>query len=109
MKVFDLDVLKQGKVEESILIHSFEEYESLGGKMDILDAYSTTKSRAKMYEDRYIQGMDMSLSGIPVEKSIITKNRLLAQVFWTILHQWFNKPLRKVSYANFDLDEFNKL
>lgn len=109
MKVFDIEILKQGKVEESILVHSFDEYKSLGGTKDILDVYAVTRDRAKMYEDRYIQGMDMSLSGIPVEESIITKNRLLAQVFWTILHQWFNKPLRKVSYANFDLDEFNKL
>lgn len=109
MKVFDIEILNQGRVEESITVHSFEEYKSLGGTMDILDAYAVTKDRAKMYEDRYIQGMDMSLSGIPVEESVITKNRLLAQVFWYILHLWFNKPLRKVSYANFDLDEFNKL
>ena len=109
MKVFDLDVLKQGKVEESILVKSYQEYQDKGGKLDILDAYATTKDRAKMYEDRYIQGMDMACSGIPVEESIITKNRLLAQVFWTILHLWFNRPLRKVSYSTFDLDEFNKL
>ena len=109
MKVFDIEVLKQGKVEESILVHSFDEYKSLGGTMDILDVYAVTRDRAKMYEDRYIQGMDMSLSGIPVEEDVITKNRILAQVFWYILHLWFNKPLRKVSYATFDLEEFNKL
>ena len=109
MKVFDTEILKQGKVEESILIHSFDEYKSLGGTKDILDVYAITRDRAKMYEDRYIQGMDMSLSGIPVEEGVITKNRLLAQVFWYILHLWFHRPLRKVSYANFDLEEFNKL
>jgi len=109
MKVFDIEILRQGKVEESILVHSFDEYKSLGGKMDILDAYAITRDRAKMYEDRYIQGMDMSLSGIPVKEDTITKNRLLAQTFWTILHLWFNRPLRKVSYATFDLEEFNKL
>ena len=109
MKVFDIKILKQGKVEESILVHSFDEYKSLGGTMDILDVYAVTRDRAKMYEDRYIQGMDMLLSGIPVEEDVITKNRLLAQVFWTILHLWFNRPLRKVSYTTFDLEEFNKL
>ena len=109
MKVFDIEILKQGKVEESILVHSFDEYKSLGGTMDILDAYAVTKDRAKMCEGRYIQDMDMSLSGIPVEESAITKNRLLAQVFWTILHLWFNRPLRKVSYTTFNLEEFNRL
>lgn len=109
MKVFDIDIALQGKIEESILVHSFSEYKDLGGKMDILDAYAITKDRAKMYEDRYIQGMDMSLSGIPVEKSTITKNKFLAQTFWLILHKWFNKPLRTVSYATFDLKEFNKV
>lgn len=109
MKVFNIEILEQGKVEESILIHSFDEYKSLSGKMDILDAYAMTKGRAKVYEYRYIQDMDMSLSGIPVDESVINKNRLLAQVFWTILHLWFNKPLRKVSYTTFDLEEFNKL
>ena len=109
MKVFDIEILKQGKVEESILVHSFDEYKSLGGTKDILDVYAVTRDRAKMYEDRYIQGMDMSLSGIPVEEGVITKNRLLAQIFWTILHLWFNRPLRKVSYASFDFEEFNKL
>ena len=109
MKVFDTEILKQGKVEESILVHSFNEYKSLGGTMDILDAYAITRDRAKMYEDRYIQGMDMSLSGIPVEENNITKNRLLAQVFWYILYLWFNKPLRKVNYRTFDLEEFDRL
>lgn len=109
MKVFDINLVEQGKIEESILVHSFSEYKELGGKMDILDAYAVTKDRAKMCESRYIQGMDMALSGITVDESIITKNKLLAQVFWTILHLWFNRPLRKVSYATFDLEEFNKL
>ena len=109
MKVFDIEILKQGKVEESILVHSFDEYKSLGGKMDILDVYAIIRDRAKMYEDRYIQGMDMSLSGIPIEEDAITRNRLLARVFWYMLHLWFNRPLRKVSYATFNLEEFNKL
>lgn len=109
MEIFDLDVLRQGKVEESILVKSFQEYQIKGGKMDVLDAYAVTRDRAKRYEDRYIQAMDMCISGIPVEEEIITKNRLIAQVYWNILHLWFNKPLRKVSYSTFDLNEFNNL
>lgn len=102
-------LLNQGNIEGSIIVKSFQQYKDGGGKLDILDTYALTRDRAKMYEDRYIQGMDMSLSGIPVEEDVITKNRLLAQVFWTILHLWFNRPLRVVDYLTFDLNEFNKL
>lgn len=102
-------LLDQGKIEESIIVKSFQEYKDLGGTLDMLDTYALTKERAKKYESNYIQGMDMSLSGLPVKEDVLRKTRLLAQVFWEILHLWFNKPLRIVSYSEFDLNEFNKL
>lgn len=110
MKVFNLEtLLNQGKVKESIIVKSFQEYKDLGGKLDILDTYALTKERAKKYEDAYISLMDMALSGIEVDEDNIRRNRLLAQVFWTILHLWFNKPLRVVSYSTFNLEEFERL
>lgn len=109
MRLFNTAILAQGKVEESILVPSFKVYKSLGGKYDMLDVYSRIKERAKEYESKYISFMDMSLSGISVEDREITASRLIAQVYWTILSKWFDKPLRKVSYYNFDLDEFNRL
>lgn len=109
MKIFDLGTLFKGKVTESILVESFDDYQKNGGTKDMFDVYSDIKSKAKKYESNYIQGMDMYLSGIPVKEGIVRKNQLLAEVFWTILHLWFNKPLRDVNYCNFSLDEFNSL
>lgn len=109
MRLFNTAILSQGKIEESILVPSFKVYKSLGGKYDMLDVYSRIKERAKEYESRFISCMDMKISGISVEDREIVMNRLIAQVYWTILSKWFDKPLRKVSYYNFDLDEFNKL
>ncbi len=109
MKIFDLEVLYKGKVTESVIVKSYQEYQELGGQKDIFDIYSLIKDRAKKHESNYITGMDMSLSGIPVEDEVIRRNALLAQINWYLLHLWFNKPLRVVSLSNFDLDEFNKL
>ena len=109
MKLFDLNTLYEGKVMESILVKSFDEYKDKGGERDFLDTYAHFKSKAKQYESDYISMMDMSLSGIPVKDSEIIQYRLLAQVFWTLLSLWFNKPLRKVSYSTFDLKEFDNL
>ena len=109
MKLFNLNTLYKGKIMESIYIKSFDEYKDNGGKMDMLDTYAHFKSKAKQYESDYISMMDMSLSGIPVKDSEIIQYRLLAQVFWTLLSLWFNKPLRKVSYSTFNLNEFDKL
>ena len=109
MRLFNTAILSQGKIEESILVPSFQVYKSLGGKYDMLDIYSRIKERAKEYESRFISCMDMKISGISVEDREIVMNRLIAQVYWTILSKWFDKPLRKVSFVNFDLDEFNRL
>lgn len=109
MKVIDSEILYQGKVSESVLVHSFEEYKKLGGTRDMLDLYALVKDRAKCSEGNYISYMDQALSGIPVSDEFIERQRLKAQVNWYLLHLWFNKPLRKVSYGNFDLDEFNRL
>lgn len=110
MKVFDLSIMESaGNIESCILIHSFEEYKELGGTRDMLDVYSIIKARAKDYESKYIDCMDMACSGIPVEDKVIRKYRLLAQTFWYILHLWFNKPLREVNYRTFDFNEFNAL
>ena len=35
MKILDKDLLKQGKVEEAILVHSYAEYQVKGGQRDI--------------------------------------------------------------------------
>lgn len=102
-------LLNQGNVEGSIIVKSFQQYKDGGGKLDILDTYALTRDRAKKYEDRYIMLMDMACSDIEVSEDNIRRNRLLAQVFWTILHLWFNRPLRVVDYLTFDLNEFNKL
>lgn len=109
MQVLDQKVLFEGKVEESILIRSFEDYKKEGGKRDMLDLYAFIKERAKREELKYIQAMDMSLSGIEVSDDYLTKQRLRAQANWYLLHLWFNKPLRKVSFSDFDLEEFNRL
>ena len=47
--------------------------------------------------------------GIEVSDEYLRKQKLCAQANWYLLHLWFNKPLRKVSYSNFDLEEFNRL
>ena len=109
VKVINSEILKQGKVEESIIVKSFDEYKKLGGDMDEFQAYFKTLDRAKYFESLYISGMDMSLSGIPVNEEALRIKRLYAQVFWTIRHLWFGKPLRKVSFADFDLAEFNSI
>ena len=109
MQILDQKLLFEGKVEESILIHSFEDYKKQGGKRDMLDLYAFIKERAKREEGRYIDAMDQSLSGIDVSDDYLRKQRLRAQVNWYLLHLWFKKPLRKVSYINFDLEEFNRL
>ena len=109
MQVLDQKILFEGKVEESILIHSFEDYKKQGGKRDMLDLYAFIKERAKREESRYIDAMDQSLSGIEVSDDYLRKQRLRAQANWYLLHLWFKKPLREVSYSNFDLEEFNRL
>ena len=109
MQVLDQKLLFEGKVEESVLVHSFEEYKKLGGKRDVLDLYAFVKERAKREESNYISAMDQALSGIEVSDDYLRKQRLRAQANWYLLHLWFNKPLRKVSFSNFDLDEFNRL
>ena len=109
MKIFNIKTLLEGRVEESILVHSFVEYKSKGGEKDAFDIYSGFKEKAKEFESQYISLCDQKFSGIPVEDKYLIKYRLYSQVFWTLLHKWFNKPLRKVSYASFDLKEFNEL
>ena len=109
MKLFDIEVLFQGRVSGSILVHSFEEYKEQGGKRDMFDVYAFIKERAKQKESDYITMMDMSLSGIEVSEKCMYQKRLLAQALWYILHLWFNRELREVSFINFDLTEFNKL
>ena len=109
MQILDQKLLFEGKVEESILIHSFEDYKKQGGKRDMLDLYAFIKERAKREESRYIDAVDQSLSGIEVSDDYLRKQRLRAQALWYLLHLWFGKPLRKVNFSNFDLDEFNRL
>lgn len=109
MKIINSEILYQGKVSESVLVHSFEEYKRLGGKKDMLDCYALIKHNAKGAESKYISYMDQTLSGIPMSDECLEAQRLKAQAWWYILHLWFNRPLRKVSYGNFDLDEFNRL
>lgn len=109
MKVIDREILFQGKVPESIIVKSFGEYKQLGGTRDLLDMYAFAKDVAKRHEGRYIDAMDQSLSGIPVSDEFIRKQRLIAQASWYIVHLWFGKPLRVVSYSTFDLQEFNRL
>lgn len=109
MQVLDQKILFEGKVEESILVHSFEEYKKLGGTRDMLDLYAFAKERAKREEGRYIDAMDQALSGLDVSDEYLRKQRLRAQALWYLLHLWFNKPLRTVNYRTFNLSEFNKL
>lgn len=109
MQVLDQKLLFEGKVKESILIHSFEDYKKQGGKRDMLDLYAFIKERAKREEGKYIDAMDQSLSGIEVSDEFLRKQRLIAQANWYLLHLWFGRPLRKVSYGTFDLREFNNL
>ena len=109
MIVLDQKLLFEGKVEESILIRSFEDYKKQGGKRDMLDLYAFVKERAKREEDKYISSIDQSLSGIEVSDDYLRKQRLIAQANWYLLHLWFGKPLRKVSFSSFDLEEFNRL
>ena len=109
MKILDKDLLKQGKIEESILVHSYAEYQVKGGQHDMLDTYAHFKEKAKEYELKYIEMMDMDLSGIPCNREDIAYCANIADAFWRILHLWFHKPLRTVSYTSFDLKEFNKL
>lgn len=104
MRIFDVELLMKGKVAESLLISSYQEYKNKGGTLDMLDVYALIKGRAKRYESTYIQGNDMALSGLPVNETILRKNRLLAQMHWYILHKWFDKPLKVVSYDTFDLE-----
>lgn len=109
MKILDKNLLKQGKVKEAILVHSYEEYQAKGGQRDMLDTYAHFKEKAKEYELKYIEMMDMSFSGIPVDKDELRHIASVAQAFWYILHLWFNKPLRVVKYSTFSLKEFNNL
>lgn len=109
MILLDKDLLKQGKVEEAILVHSYAEYQVKGGQRDMLDCYAHFKEKAKEYELKYIQMMDMNFSGIPVDAGELRHTASVAQAFWYILHLWFNKPLRVVKYSTFSLKEFNKL
>jgi hypothetical protein len=109
MKILDKNLLKQGKVEEAILVHSYEEYRAKGGQRDMLDCYAHFKELAKKYESNFIQMMDMDLSGIPMEREDIYYCRDIAQAFWTIIHLWFHKPLRIVDFNTFSLKEFNNI
>jgi hypothetical protein len=109
MQILDQKVLFEGKVEESILVHSFEEYKKLGGKRDMLDLYAFIKERAKREESNYISAMDQALSGLEVSDDYLRKQRLRAQANWYLLHLWFSKPLRTVDFSTFDLSEFNRL
>ena len=47
MKIFDIKTLLEGRVEESILVHSFVEYKSKGGEKDAFDIYAGFKEKAK--------------------------------------------------------------
>lgn len=109
MKVIDREILFQGKVPESIIVRTFEEYKQLGGSRDMLDMYAFAKERAKLEEGKYIDAMDQALSGLPVSDEFLRKQRLVAQACWYLVHLWFHKSLRSVSYRDFDLAEFNKL
>ena len=110
MKLFNKDILlEKGNVVDSINIYSYSQYKAEGGKHDMLDTYNHFKEMAKKYEGNYIMYMDQYLSGIDVPKSAIRENKLIAQVFWALLHLWFSKPLRIVNYNTFSLEEFNNL
>lgn len=109
MKILDKDLLKQGKVEEAILVHSYAEYRVKGGQRDMLDCYAHFKEKAKEYELKYIEMMDMCFSGITVDPGELRHTLSVAQAFWYILHLWFNKPLRVVKYSTFSLKEFNNI
>lgn len=109
MKILDKDLLKQGKVEEAILVHSYAEYQVKGGKRDMLDTYAHFKEKAKKYELQYIEMIDMASSGIPVSVNDIEYCKSIAQAFWTIIHLWFYKPLRIVDFNTFSLKEFNNI
>lgn len=109
MQIINPNLLFQGKVSESVLVHSFEEYKNKGGKKDAFDTFAAFKERAKQYEGMYISAMDQALSGIDVSDDIIYKLQCQAQVYWYLLHLWFKKPLRRVDYNTFDLNEFNNL
>lgn len=109
MILIDKNAIFEGKLAESVLIKSFKEYKDKGGTRDELDAFSLLKERAKHYESLYVSYMDQSLSGIDVPEDAIYNAADLAQVYWYIIHLWFNKPLRMVHYSTFSLEEFNKL
>ena len=109
MKILDRNLLKQGKVEEAILVHSYAEYQVKGGQRDMLDCYAHFKEKAKEYELKYIEMVDMCLSGILVDSGELLHTASVAQAFWYILHIWFNKPLRVVKHSTFSLEEFNNL
>lgn len=109
MIIINKHILEQGHIDDSIVIRSFNEYKAKGGKHDILDTYAHFKEKAKEYELKYIQMMDMKSSGIDLDEKEIRKCAHIAQAFWYILHLWFNKPLRVVKFSTFSLEEFNKL
>ena len=109
MRLINRDILMQGKIEESILIKSFEEYKTKGGNRDMLDVYAFIKERAKKYEGEYISLMDQACSGIEVSDSYIRECQLASNALWYILHLWFDKPIRKANYSTFNLQEFNRL
>lgn len=109
MILIDKKTFNEGRLAGSVLIKSFKEYKDKGGTRDELDTYSLLKERAKHYEGLYISYIDQSLSGIDVPEDAICSTANLAQVYWYIIHLWFNKPLRKIGYNSFSLEEFNKL
>ena len=109
MKVFDLQLAKEGFFSKAILVKSYSEYKENGGTKDIFDVYSKIKERAKSAESMYIDMMDQALSGIPINSEDIVAQRNIAQMQWFILALWFNKPLRLVDYKKFDLKKFDEL
>ena len=96
MQIINPDILYQGKVEDSILIHSYEEYKEKGGKLDLLDLYAKMIQRAERLEWEYLTTMDQEFSGLPVPEGTTRKQYLTASAYWYIIHIWFNKPLHKV-------------
>ena len=109
VRLLNKDLVKQGRIKESVMVHSFEEYKAQGGKRSMLDVYSKIKEMAKSDESMFITCMDMLLSGIDVNEDATRLYANRSQALWYVLHLWFKVPLRKVSFIDFDLDEFNKL
>lgn len=99
------------QLRDCLTVTSYEEYISCGGTKSCFDLYYKIKERAKEAEGDYISKTDFALS-VPdcgVTDHDLYKMRVKAQLYWVALNTIFNVPLRKVSYLNFDYNEFKAL